>query len=306
MAFCSNHLGFSLICSVLQKLTFPLSVYFKCLCKQQRIQLITEPSSHSAAQCPASSDCESDSTGALGDRKELAERENGSGGHAGTHGNKEKWNGAGHEQLLVLGAQEAVKGYVWLQSWIGCAEVAGAVSPTGLALQVLAELWVQVYVGAERAGWCAGDGPRAVLLPAALCAPELCRVKVNKKLWLRCPHTDCPLVKVCESCCSPALVADGCWFVIRLWPTCRGQDLAGGAHSEGSQWAWQQPFRSWLVSAFPWHMMSRLERKMKYRRQRCFLLLFLCIFTFNTFIWCWLFLISMLVNFAIDTMLLEW
>lgn len=90
MAFCSNHLGFGLICSVLQKLTFPLSVYFKCLCKQQRIQLITEPSSHSAAQCPASSDCESDSTGALGDRKELAERENGSGGHAGTHGNKEK------------------------------------------------------------------------------------------------------------------------------------------------------------------------------------------------------------------------
>lgn len=215
MAFCSNHLGFSLICSVLQKLTFPLSVYFKCLCKQQRIQLITEPSSHSAAQCPASSDCESDSTGALGDRKELAERENSSGGHAGTHGNKEKWNGAGHEQLLVLGAQEAVKGYVWLQSWIGCAEVAGTVLPTGLALQVLAELWVQVYVGAERAGWCAGDGPRAVLLPAALCAPELCRVKVNKKLWLRCPHTDCPLVKVCESCCSPALVADGCWFVIR-------------------------------------------------------------------------------------------
>lgn len=131
-------------------------------------------------------------------------------------------------------------------------------------------------------------------------------LKVNKKLWLRCPHTDCPLVKVCESCCSPALVADGCWFVIRLWPTCRGQDLAGGAHSEGTQWAWQQPFRSWLVSAFPWHMMSRLERKMKYRRQRCFLLLFLCIFTFNTFIWCWLFLISMLVNFAIDTMLLEW
>lgn len=177
MAFCSNHLGFSLICSVLQKLTFPLSVYFKCLCKQQRIQLITEPSSHSAAQCPASSDCESDSTGALGDRKELAERENSSGGHVGTHGNKEKWNGAGHEQLLVLGAQEAVKGYVWLQSWIGCAEVAGAVLPTGLALQVLAELWVQVYVGAERAGWCAGDGPRAVLLPASLCAPELCRVK---------------------------------------------------------------------------------------------------------------------------------
>lgn len=40
-------------------------------------------------------------------------------------------------------------------------------------------------------------------------------LKVNKKLWLRCPHTDCPLVKVCESCCSPALVADGCWFVIR-------------------------------------------------------------------------------------------
>lgn len=64
-----------------------------------------------------------------------------------------------------------------MQSWIGCAEVAGAVSPTGLALQVLAERWVQVYVGAERAGWCAGDGPRAVLLPAALCAPELCRVK---------------------------------------------------------------------------------------------------------------------------------
>lgn len=166
MAFCSNHLGFGLICSVLQKLTFPLSVCFKCLCKQQRIQLITEPSSHSAARCPASSDCESDSRRALGDRKELTERENGCGRHAGAQGNKEKWNGGGHEQLLVLGAQEAVKGYVWLQGWLGCAEVAGVVSPTGSALQVLAERRVQV---------CAGEG--AFLCLPALCAPEFCRVK---------------------------------------------------------------------------------------------------------------------------------
>jgi len=45
MAFCNNRLVFNLICPALLELTFQLSVYFKCVCKQQRIPLITEPSS---------------------------------------------------------------------------------------------------------------------------------------------------------------------------------------------------------------------------------------------------------------------
>lgn len=145
MAFCNNHLGFSLICPTSLTLTFQLSVYFKCLCKQQRIPLITEPSSHSAKRCPAFSDGESDRRSGWETGRSSQKGKTAGGREGGRHmGACPAVRKSETEQGVRAASHTGISGSCERdmcnhRAWFSvCGEVTGVIAPTGSAPKVLA------------------------------------------------------------------------------------------------------------------------------------------------------------------------
>lgn len=192
-----------------------------------------------------------------------------------------------------------------------CVEVARAVPPSVSALKVLTTSLspnVGVYIGTDRAGWCAQDWSRPFLqIPCdpSPKLPKLCGVENKKPTAVaRVPQAQvvlcCYRARCFESCCSLTLIARSCLFTFLILHEEQGS--AGGPLLQGT--------RSFCIMikgaslqrvglvvnlhkrvsfciSLACSGKNRKENEMRRTRKDAFFFSF-CIYFYNPY-WCWLF-----------------